>query len=289
MSILEFAANRQAIWSATANSLKSRIDLARKASFFLSIVGALVASLASMQASDGIVRTILISVGAVALAITGIIGSQILTSEGIRQQIRARAASEALKREAYLYATAAGEYSDAGTRNDKLKAALEAIESQITDLALVQQSAPGAAPSLRSDLSFADYLEERVKGQIAYHGKRSREYSRASKLLHAVEFALAFVAAILTALAGVIGKGPFDIAAVIGVLTTCAAAVVAHLQASHYDDLIVSYRAAGSKLEYLKDTTDEKTTSVAALANAAEEILAAETNSWQAMWSNKSK
>jgi hypothetical protein len=289
MSILEFAANRQAIWSATANSLKSNIDLARKVSFCLSVVGALVASLASMQAVDGVIRTVLISVGAMALAVTGIIGSQILTSDGIRRQIRARAASEALKREAYLYAATAGDYSDPAARNDKLKAAIEKIEGQITDLALVQQQAQGAGSSPRSDLSFAKYLEERVEGQIRYYDKRSQKYSTASRRLHAVGFTLAFVAAILTALAGVIGKGAFDIAAVVGVLTTCAATVVAHLQASHYDDLIVSYRAAASKLGNLKATTDEMTTPVAVLANAAEEILAAETNSWQAMWSNKSK
>jgi hypothetical protein len=289
MSILEFAANRQAIWSATANSLKSNIDLARKTSFCLSVVGALVASIASMQAADGVVRTILISVGAVALAITGIIGSQILTSDGIRRQIRARAASEALKRETYLYAAAAGDYSDPATRNDKLKAAVETIEGQLTDLALVQQQAQRAGSSPRSDLSFAKYLEERVEGQIAFYDERSKKYSKASRRLHAVEFTLAFGAAILTALAGVIGKGAFDIAAVVGVLTTCAAAVLAHLQASHYDDLIVSYSAAASKLGNLKATTDEMTTPVAALAKAAEEILAAETNSWQAMWSNKSK
>ncbi|MER8777020.1 DUF4231 domain-containing protein [Mesorhizobium sp. M0977] len=289
MAILQFIADRQAIWSATANSLKSRIDLARKASFSLSIAGALVASLASMQAVDGLVRTILISVGAVALAITGIIGSRILTSEGVRQQIRARAASEALKREAYLYATSAGDYSDPGTRDAKLKAAQQKIEDQVTDLTLVQRQAQHAGSSPRSSLSFDGYLKDRIEGQIAFYFNNSEKYSKISRALHAAEFTLAFVAAILTALAGAIGKSAFDIAAIIGVLTTCAAAVVAHLQASHYDDLIVGYRAAASKLQSLKATT-ENTTPVAVLASTAEEILAAETNSWQAMWSNnKSK
>ncbi|WP_168279492.1 DUF4231 domain-containing protein [Rhizobium leguminosarum] len=289
MSILELVADRQAIWSSTANSLKFGIDSARKTSFFLSIGGALVASLASMQAADGVARTILISVGAVSLAISGIIGSRVLTSEHIRKQIRARAASEALKREAYLYAAAAGDYSDLDTSNSKLKAVLDEIESQVADLTLVQRQANGTGSSPRTSLSFGDYLKARVEAQIAFYSRKSAQYSNSSKVLHAAEFALAFVAAILTALAGAIGKGAFDIAAIIGVLTTCAAAVVAHLQASRYDELIISYRAAAAKLEKLKATTDEKTTPVAALANATEEILAAETNSWQAIWSDKSK
>ncbi|QND24503.1 DUF4231 domain-containing protein (plasmid) [Rhizobium leguminosarum bv. viciae] len=289
MSILEFAANRQAIWSATANTLKFKIDFARNTSFFLSILGALVASLASMQATDNVLRTVLISVGAVALAATGIIGSQILTSEGIRQQIRARAASEALKREAFLYAAAAGDYSDRATRDNLLKTALEKIEAEVNDLTLFQAKAPGPGSSPRTNLSFAEYLDKRVDPQIRFYDVKSEKYVKTSRVLHGIEFTLAFVAAILTALAGVIGKGVFDFAAVIGVLTTCAAAVMAHLQASHYDNLVVGYRAAGRKLENLKATIDETTTTVAAFANATEEVLAAETNSWQAMWSNNSK
>lgn len=286
MAILQFVADRQAIWSATANALKSRIDLARKASLSLSIVGALVASLASMQASDGLVRTVLISVGAVALAIAGIIGSRILTSEGVRQHIRARAASEALKREAYLYATSADGYADPATRDSVLKTAQQKIEDQVADITLAQREAQGAGSSPRSDLQYTEYLERRVEAQIDYYTTASKKYSKASRFLHAAEFALAFVAAILTALAGAIGRGAFDFAAIVGVLTTCAAAVVAHLQASHYDDLIVAYRAAASKLQSLKSTSEEKTTPVATLASAAEQILAAETNSWQAMGSN---
>jgi len=286
MSILELVADRQAMWSATANSLRSKVDFARKASFFLAIAGALVASLASAQAADGPVRTSLISVGAVLLAITGIIGSRVLTSESIRQQIRARAASEALKREAFLFAAAAGDYADRATSKEKLNAAMERIDGEVADLTLFQKPAKSKGTSPRSELSFTDYLKSRVDVQLAFYDNRSRKYSDRSKLLHIAEFSLAFLAAILTALAGALGKGSFDIAAIVGVLTTCAASVMAHLQASRYDDLIVSYRAAARKLANLKATTDESTATVGAFAKTAEEILAAETNSWQAMWSS---
>lgn len=289
MSILELVADRQAMWSATANTLKSRIDLARNASFFLSITGALVASLASMQAAVGPVRTILISVGAGLLAITGIISSRVLTSETIRQQIRARAAAEALKREAFLYAAAAGDYADRAASNDKLNAAMERIEAEVTDLTLFQTAASGRGSSPRSELTFAEYLRDRIDPQLTFYDDRSRRYSKRSKLLHITEFCLAFLAAILTALAGVLGKGSFDIAAIVGVVTTCAASVMAHLQASRYDDLIVAYRATARKLATLKATADEGTATLGDFANTAEEILTAETNSWQAIWSSKPK
>ncbi|MGO6681282.1 DUF4231 domain-containing protein [Rhizobium leguminosarum] len=289
MSILQYSADRQAIWSATANKLKERIDISRKTTFVLSITGALVASLASVLPADSVWRTALISTGALALATTGFIASQILTSEGVRRQIRARAAAEALKRETFLFATAAGDYADPTTRDGVLKQNVEKIEAEIVDLTLVQEEAKTTGSSPRVHLSYEQYVDKRIDAQISFYNGKSSKFVRASRWLHRVEFTLAFLAAILTALAGVLGKGVFDFAAIVGVITTCSGAIMAHLQASHYDDLIVGYRAAANKLQNLKATTDPASMTAADLATATEDILAAETNSWHAMWLNKSK
>ncbi|WP_028717130.1 SLATT domain-containing protein [Paracoccus sp. J39] len=126
------------------------------------------------------------------------------------------------------------------------------------------------------------YLSTRLDGQIGYYKNAANRMIVPSRRLHGLEFVLALAAA-LTAIAA-IGKWiPFDLAALTAVFTTLSGTIIAHLQASRYDELILSYRATANRLSNLRATLNPDATA-ADIAAIAEEIIGAETRSWQASW-----
>jgi hypothetical protein len=99
------------------------------------------------------------------------------------------------------------------------------------------------------------------------------------------ELLLAAAATLITAIAGVTGKSilgiSFDAAAFTAVLTTLAGAVLAHVEASRYDFLVMTYRATARRLVDRLDLSHEPWSD---LVNDCENILAAENTSWIAKW-----
>jgi drug/metabolite transporter (DMT)-like permease len=102
MTALAETADRQSLWSSTASVLKRRVEIARWVTFAFSILGALLAAIAS-QLNDP-PRPYFAIAGAVLLAVVSFVTSRLLGGLQITNWLRARTASEALKREAYKYA-----------------------------------------------------------------------------------------------------------------------------------------------------------------------------------------
>src|SRR5262249_56966697 len=102
MTALTATAERQSLWSGTAGVLKRRVEVARWVTFAFSILGALLAAIAS-QLNDP-PRMYFAIAGAVLLAVVSFVTSRLLGGLQITRWVRTRAASEALKREAYKYA-----------------------------------------------------------------------------------------------------------------------------------------------------------------------------------------
>src|SRR6266498_2964474 len=102
MTALAETADRQFLWSSTASVLKRRVEIARWVTFAFSILGALLAAIAS-QLNDPS-RMYFAIAGAVLLAVVSFITSRLLSGLQITNWLRARNAAEALKREAYKYA-----------------------------------------------------------------------------------------------------------------------------------------------------------------------------------------
>jgi hypothetical protein len=131
---LELVAKRAATWSETANQLKTRFDLVRWIVFALSIAGALAAAIASQilpeagAATSALPRshTLFATLGAVLLAGATFLSSRLLRDTEVQGWVRARAASEALKREAFRSATKAQPY-DTPTADELLKKEREKI------------------------------------------------------------------------------------------------------------------------------------------------------------------
>jgi hypothetical protein len=295
MAHLDVIADRQAEWSATANSLKSVIDRARRAVFVLSVLGALLAAVASQMGStdpsapESNARTWVAIAAAISLAVATFFSQRLLGAEHTNAWVRARAVSEALKREAYKFAAGAAPYD--GADRDAAAALLDQergrIEADGDDLLGLQVRATGPGSTPRAPLTPDEYVAQRVDGQIRWYRDKADQYSRAARNLRWTEFGLALAATLITALASVVGKSiplfgmTWDIAALTAVLTTIAGAVLAHVEASRYDHLVMTYRAASRRLQ---DRKGSARPSWSGFVNDCESILSTENASWIAKW-----
>src|SRR5262245_26019116 len=133
MTALTETADRQSLWSSSADALKRRIEVARWITFVFSIFGALLAAIAS-QLNHPQPRLYFAIAGAVLLAVVSFVTSRLLTGTQITNWVRARTASEALKREAYKYAASAAPYDDPLKRDAALNGERERIEKDVDDL-----------------------------------------------------------------------------------------------------------------------------------------------------------
>src|SRR5262245_15799573 len=285
MTPLDYAAARQAVWSQTATMLKKRTDKVRRTAFGLSLAGAILAAIATQLPSDiGLTRWAATIAGAAALAVAAFLSQRFLHKEAIARHLRARAASEALKREGYLYATGAGGYADAAARDALLAEKQRKVEDNINDLAREEQDAAGPGSTPRQQLTRDEYSAPRATKQIEWYRSRPQRYAAVADKLHMAGWVLALGPAVITASAGILGKVQgFDLAAVTAVLTTLGATIVAHLNATRYDDLVINYRATARRLEQLIQTAPAGQPA-GDFAAAAEAILEAESNAWVAAY-----
>jgi hypothetical protein len=300
MGALDTVADRQAGWSVTANRLKASIDRARWAVFIFSVLGAVLATLASqlvppagetsgISAADP--RTWLVIAGALSLATATFFTQRLLGQEHVVGWVRARAISEALKREAYKFAAGATPYNEAN-RESLLNAECQKIESDGDDLIAMLVTNPGAGSVPRTTLTPKQYVERRVDEQIKFYNKRAGDYRATATWLRRTEFGLALAATLITAIASITGKStpifgvPFDIAALTAVLTTIAGAVLAHVEASRFDFLVTTYLATARRLEDRKGASQEP---LSALVNDCETIIAMENLSWIAKWAKPTR
>lgn len=296
VAALDTIADRQAKWSEAASNLKSTIDRARWSVFVLSVLGALTAAFASQMlppAADtslaGNPRTWVAIFSVVCLAAATFFTSRLLGAEHLNAWVRARAVAESLKREAYKFAAAAAPYDDPD--RNKAATALEeertAIEVNVSDLLskLATKTVEGSAP--RTPLTPDEYIKQRIDRQIGWYEEKADKYRRAATALRRIEFGLAFAATLVTAVASVTGKSApfwgvqFDFAALTAVLTTIAAAVLAHVEASRFDFLVTIYLATADRLENRRNRLHH---SWSDFVNDCENIISAENTSWIAKW-----
>ena len=294
---LRHVADRAVTWSETADRLKRRLDRARWLVFALSISGALAAALASqisMHGSAISTHSIFAAIGTVLLATGTFVSSRFLRDNDLQAWVRARAASEALKREAFRYAAHAKPYDHSVTADQILNAERSKIEGGVDDLIDLTASAKRLGSSPRAPLTAQHYREQRIEDQInRFYRPKAEQYRRIASHLRTIEFFLALAATVITAVAGIIGKtipigaDRFDLAALTAVLTTVSGAILAHIEASRYQYLVTSYLATARGLEdvaadFAQVAADPDSWSD--FVNRCEDIIATENSSWMAKW-----
>ena len=297
MGQLELTARRQASWSLTANKLKARLDSARRSVFILSALGAVFATVAS-QLGEGPVRRWIAIASAVVLGVATFLTGRLVTSAHVGGWVRARAAAEALKREAFKCAAGAAPYDDPVAAEQALTKERDAIERGVDDLSasLEEAEKAGSAPSAR--IGPDEYIAKRVRAAVSgFYRPRALRFQKVGFRLRAVEFALALIATIITAVVGlneqkyIVGAWPFDLAALTAVLTTLGALVLAHVESARYDFLVTTYRATARRLEdALADVNTVPpvpSKEWSDFVERCETIIASENNSWVAKWTGQ--
>lgn len=281
---VEWAWQRQSVWSQTANQLKAGPARQRAARLTLTVAAAALALAGSqIKAVSEAASTVLVVVAAVALAGAGLLSSR-ANPERTRDWTRARSVSEALKTEVYLYLSQAGPYT-ASDRDRLLEAEVQRLEGDAGDLL---RHASGLAPKDRGlpDVRDVDtYLKVRVRqSQLAkYYVPKAREMRQRLRLMKAVEVTLALAAAALSALAVVSA----DIGAWAAVATTAAGAVAAYIAAERFEFLWIEYSRTASELQRLADrrtAPDGTPLSGADLAVACEQVISVQNQAWMAKW-----
>ena len=292
MNPLQLTGERQAVWSATANRLKARYSGTRSIAFALSITGAFLAVLAS-QRPEGQVRLYLAILSAVLFALVSFLTARVLGAQRAMDWLRARVASEALKREAFRHAATAAPYDDLATKDSRLNSERERIEEDVDDLiGYCVPSGLGSTPT--ETITPDEYIERRIERQInQFLEPKAAHNQRIAVSLRRAEFGLALITTCITAIVGVAGKDPagwgFDFVALTAVLTTVSGAILAHIEAGRYEFTATNYRATARRLKNALVQRPANFTAPSAewsaFVNSCEAILTEENNTWMAKWS----
>jgi hypothetical protein len=256
----------------------------------LSIAAALLAAISS-QRPEGDARTALAIMSAVCLAIVSFLTARLLDTRHATAWVRARAASEALKREGYRSAARAAPYDDPATSADRLRIEVQQIEADVDDL-IGRQESHGTSSLPTDFIAPQDYITKRLTGQIDFYERKAVENQAAARKLRRIEFVLALATTIVTAVVGILPKGSFggfDLVAPTAVLTTLSGAILAHVEASRYDFTIASCRATARRLKDQRSNPPPNpqvcTPEWSAFVDRCESLIQAENSSWIAKFS----
>jgi hypothetical protein len=281
MGALQTVATDQKRWSLTASEIKASIGLARWTILILAVSGAVLETWgAQIQGHLPALAQAAGYLGTAALVVVAVIRQWKLGHDRVRAWILARSASEALKRELYLYRTGTGPYAIAGaeetllSRREQILAKVQAVQgTRVEPKGEIQAPAP---------LNASGYLAERIngaKGQIPFFLQRAAGYAKTQRILEGLEFFLALLGAALGAALTMTGKQAYG--AWVAVITTVSAAVAAHVIAQRYEQLAVSYRATADRLAGIAAGWQaKKDKTLAQLVEPCEDILLEENQGW---------
>lgn len=311
-SSLDFLTHQIDIWNRTATKKKRTISRWRKRMFFLILFGTF-CGLFSQQVTSGInlhiahaldLPEILAILSVIAIALATFAGSQILSSELEKDQIKARAASEALKVQAYLYLMNAPPFN----RRDREKVLYKRIEMILKD---VSNSTPDLEvvydpksfaykfnnictfgqlsrdrkkevwiQTFDMDMTFKEYVEERVNGQInGYYLKKAGEFQLILNRGKAWTLIFGFMG---VAVGSIAATSEFEISMWIAFLTTAGASIGSYLASNRYEYLMLSYVSTAGQLELVA----AKYKSMESPTIKAQELFVAQTETIFAMEHN---
>ncbi|HEX8336699.1 MAG TPA: DUF4231 domain-containing protein [Pyrinomonadaceae bacterium] len=280
------------VWDGTAVKHQKSLSAWRLRVLLVGVAAAVLGALSDPRALPwpggwpawGVPRSAFGAAAGVLAGVAGFLAREMLAPEREGRWLRARAAAEALKREAYLLAAGAPPYDGPVTRalldrGRRIVAGVGGLREEAAPEGLLQGMPP-------CPLSADEYVTHRLDDQIGYYRRVAGEHGAVVKRVR-----------VLTAVFGVAG---FALGALGGgvagvwvvVVTTLASSLAAYLYANRLQYLVGSYTAAARNLEALRDgwktfgaeaDEDER----ARFILDCEAVLSAENQSWVAEWSRR--
>jgi hypothetical protein len=285
-------------WAATSRILKARITSWGLLVLALTLAGAV---LGTMSESIGKIFPALVPVtpwlAAVALGLATYLTSQILNDSERQAWVKARALAEGLKSECYKYVTAAAPYNDRATAAGALVERVIELQRLMAGVIAETISPEDRAKNIPDGPWTVDqYVVNRVREQIDRF-YRPAIAKHQGYVAQARMFTLVFGAAavLLSASSGstyalVSGtSGPVLVlgqvlSALLGIVTTAAAAIAAWFQSGHHQQLAQGYQAAVTKLELLLARRATLAGDPLQVVVDAEAVFQAEHAAWLAEW-----
>jgi hypothetical protein len=291
----------QAVWSETANQLKAELTRWRKYAAIAGVAGAalttLAASLAGTETQWEGLRFLIALSGAVLLAVVPFVMRTKASEDRVREWVRARSASEALKETIYRYLVKAPPFGLNSKPKDLIMRRDE-TKNKVRDLAVTIINQSKIAEKKRPlTLTIDEYDEQRVKGQIEkYYLPKGQEKARAARRLHNLEFGLGLLAVMMGAAASAATSPSFPQLSVLGswvaVVTTAGATVAAYLTASRYDHEAMIYNGTADRLKSLHEEwqinpNKKDPIMVSKFVDDCEHAISTENESWLAEWTRE--
>lgn len=280
-------------WAETAGKQQRSLAAWRLRVLLLGVAAALLAAASDPRALPwpegwptwGVPRSAFGVAGGVVLGLVAFLTRELLGPEREGRWLRARAAAEAFKREAYLLAAAAPPYDGPLTRSllERGRGILAGVGDLQEEPVAGEQRLKGMPPC---PLSVDEYVAERLDDQIDYYRSRAGAHGTVVGRVRGLTVALGVAAFVLGATGGG-GAGVWLV-----VITTVTASLAAYLYANRLQYLAGSYTAAARNLDALRVGWQ----TFGADADAAERdrfildceaVLSAENQSWIAEWSRK--
>jgi hypothetical protein len=300
-TVIESAWRDQAIWSQIANSLKADLNAWRYRAGVAGVLGAFLETLAaSMAGLDGNwwwLRALFAIAGAVVLAVIPYVVRIKASKDRVRQWVRARSASEALKETIYRYLVSASPFGPASSPADLVKRCQE-VKEKVRDLSAHAALIEPSQKDRPQKLTIGGYVEKRVNDQIErYYRPKGRQNALAAKNLRNMEFYLGLIAVVIGAIAGAATATMLQGLSVIlgpwvAVVTTASAAVTAHLAASRYEHQAMTYYGTADRLIGLRDNWLANSNRldpdrVAKFVDDCEHAISTENEAWLVEWTRE--
>lgn len=279
-------------WAITSRKYTNEVTRWRKIVLWLSISGAILGTLSQQLPAWGMFtaeswwsRGLGFASG-VALGLAAFFTKEIFSPDPEGRAVRARAAAEALKSQAYLIATGAPPYDSASTdlfaKQDRVTKAVE----NLTSITLKPEQK--LERLISAPMTVEDYLKQRVDDQITYYTNSAIANEKKISTGRMLSWTFGAAGVIL----GFLATQRPSAAAWVAVIGTITAAIAAQQYSGRYQFLILTYQAAMEELGELKNrwAGEHKTLGVAAdhkLVLAVEKVITSENSAWMVEWTKK--
>lgn len=272
---------RQCRWSALANAKTAALERWRWINLSLVLLGAVAGVLASESWFRFVPSGAVSVVGVVALTCAAFIQANFLNAEKVKARVKARAAAESIKAAVYQYLAVVAP-SEGSTREADIDGVFAQVWHVADELvAEARQTTPENKPA--PDFSgVVGYVDARAKDQLRYHDERGRRHAVLEKRWRAAEIVATLLAAVLSAVNGI---SELNLSAWVGVVTTIAGAVAAHIAGEQHARISASYAVTADLLERRIKGFDAATAdaqAATAFVVDIEEILARQNQTWVA-------
>lgn len=295
----------QALWSQVANQLGNSIRLWRSCAAVAGVAGLFLSLLAGSMAGGSVGQKGVATLGVLLLALVPFLQQRLLSADRMLAWTRARNVAELLKEAIYRHLMGAlapvplddGSPAPDPTGPGNLVRRCRVIKGSAADLALLAATATPEPRQRKTEMALADYLADRLEGQISYYRKSSLATGTEARRLQQLEFALGLSTVLLGAVAGNLLPATAMPDAVQGsplapwlaLIATAAAAISSHIAGTRNLELAAKYFATHDLLKTLRDEwavapDRDDPARVLRLVDAVENAIAAEHGGWVSDW-----